>query len=71
MLSADLTQLVMIPINAFLNYIAYDFSLFGIHLTIGTWFAMCLTFGIILKLLSALSGTDVLSRFFIKGVHGD
>lgn len=68
---ASITDVVMIPINKIVSFMNYSFELFGFTVSIGSWWAMCLGFGIVLSLLHSLSGTNILSKFMIKGVKGD
>lgn len=62
MTTIDITEFVTFPFKIWLEFGAKHFTLFGIDLELSQWWLMALIFGLILRLLSWLAGSDYIFK---------
>lgn len=65
----DISSVVNFALNKFLAFWNWGFTYMGITVSIGSWFAMCLVFVLIVKVIDVLSGGNVLGAI-ISGIGG-
>lgn len=66
---SDITSLVNFAIEKILSFWNWSFTLWGITISIGSWYAMCLIFVLIVKVIDVLAGGNILGTI-ISGMSG-